>query len=80
MRGFAGAEDCDAENLPLKYLNGTSDRFGAGLSAGYSLMLASHFNLDFGLGFWGGVRHSYQGAWNGFIAPKDIRISLMFVL
>ena len=80
VRGFAGAEDCDAENLPLKYLNGTSDRFGAGLSAGYSLMLAKHFNLDFGLGFWGGVRHSYQGAWNGFIAPKDIRISLMFVL
>ncbi|MBR4299363.1 MAG: DUF3575 domain-containing protein [Bacteroidales bacterium] len=27
---------------------------GAGLAAGYSLMISNNFNLDFGLGFWGG--------------------------
>lgn len=27
---------------------------GAGLSAGYSMMIADHVNLDFGLGLWGG--------------------------
>ena len=31
------------------------DAFGAGLSAGYSLMINKHFNLDFGLGLWGGM-------------------------
>lgn len=80
FRGFAGAEDCNGERLPLKFMNGVNDKFGAGISAGYSLMLAKHFNLDFGLGFWGGVKHDYGGDWTGFIAPKDIRISLMFVL
>ena len=32
------------------------DAFGAGLSAGYSLMLHRNINLDFGLGFWGGYK------------------------
>ena len=30
------------------------DAFGAALSGGYSLMLREHWNLDFGLGVWGG--------------------------
>ena len=30
------------------------DALGAGLAAGYSLMIGRHVNLDFGLGFWGG--------------------------
>ena len=30
------------------------DRFGAGLSGGYSYMLLPHLNLDIGIGFWGG--------------------------
>lgn len=90
VRPFLGAESSDAAGLPVKFLNGTCDRFGAGFSAGYSLMLSRHLNLDFGVGFWGGMRHNLESAasqtaspaaaWGGFIAPKDIRISLMFVL
>lgn len=80
MRPFLGAESSDSRGLPLSFLNGTTDRFGAGFSAGYSLMLSKHLNLDFGLGLWGGARHDYQGTWGGFILPKDIRVSLMFVL
>ena len=88
IRPFLGAESSDASGLPLNFLNGTCDRFGAGFSAGYSLMLAKHLNLDFGVGFWGGARHNTGSAqlaatpssWGAFIAPKDIRISLMFVL
>ena len=30
------------------------DRFGAGLSGGYSYMLLPNLNLDVGIGFWGG--------------------------
>lgn len=80
LRGFLAGEDCDADGLPYKFLNGTSDKFGAGFSAGYSLMLAKHFNLDFGVGFWGGVKRVYGAPMEGFIAPADVRISLMFVL
>ena len=36
------------------------DALGAGLSAGYSLMIGSHVNLDFGLGFWGGRLLDYR--------------------
>ena len=80
LRPFLGAESSSSEGLPLKFLNGTADRIGAGFSAGYSLMLSRHLNLDFGLGLWGGVSHRYQGPWGAFILPKDLRISLMFVL
>lgn len=80
VRPFLGAESLNAKGLPVKFLNSTSDRFGAGFSAGYSLMVSRHMNIDFGVGFWGGARHDYRGGWGGFIAPKDIRISLMFVL
>ena len=30
------------------------NRFGGSVSGGYSAMLGPHFNLDFGLGIWGG--------------------------
>ena len=65
------------------------DAFGAGLSAGYSLMLHRNINLDFGLGFWGGYkkytvyscptcgRINEQGA-KAFILPNDVLVSLMF--
>lgn len=33
---------------------------GAGLSGGYSLMIGKHFNLDFGLGVWGGRLLEYR--------------------
>lgn len=80
LRPFLGSESNSADGLPIKFLNGTADRIGAGFSAGYSLMVSKHMNLDFGLGFWGGLRHGQGEGWGGFIAPKDIRISLMFVL
>lgn len=93
VRPFMGAESSDAAGLPLKFLNKRCDRFGAGVSGGYSLMIARNLNLDFGIGFWGGLRHDLPGgtetnangtaparSWGGYIAPKDIRISLMFVL
>lgn len=31
------------------------DRYGAGLSAGYTYMLSEHFNLEVGLGGWTGI-------------------------
>lgn len=36
------------------------DALGAGISAGYSLMIGGHFNLDFGLGVWGGRLFRYR--------------------
>lgn len=38
----------------------SGDALGAGLSAGYSLMIGGNFNLDFGLGFWGGRLLDYK--------------------
>lgn len=32
------------------------DSYGLGVNAGYSLMLSEHFNMEFGLGLWGGYR------------------------
>lgn len=37
------------------YTNEMGDRFGAGISAGYTIMISPHFNLDFGVGFWAGM-------------------------
>lgn len=36
------------------------DALGAGFSGGYSLMIGNHFNIDFGLGFWGGRCIEYR--------------------
>lgn len=65
---------------------------GIGLSAGYSRMLSNHWNLDFGIGAWGGwTRYAlYQCPRCGrtveskgskwFIRPSnDIQISLTYV-
>lgn len=69
------------------------DAFGAGLAAGYSLMIGSHVNLDFGLGMWGGRLLDYrkykgaiesesavieQGPRN-FIYLDNIMVSLVYV-
>lgn len=66
------------------------DRAGAGIAAGYSLMLHPHWNLDFGAGLWAG-RKWYsvyscprcgmmlgQGK-KGFVAPNDITIAVVYV-
>lgn len=66
------------------------DRAGAGLYAGYTYMLGPHFNIEFGLGAWGGLdwfrRYSCQscGFTEGFgrrwfILPDDIMIALVYV-
>lgn len=66
------------------------DRFGAGLYAGYTHMLSKHLNLEFGVGFWGGIgfyrRYSCPvcGMTVGtgrkyFLLPDDLMISLAYV-
>ncbi len=66
------------------------DRFGVGLYAGYTHMLGPHFNIEFGLGLWGGAdiyrKYSCQvcgvtvdEGTKGFILPDDVVISLVYV-
>ncbi len=66
------------------------DRFGLGFSAGYSLMLSSHINIDFGLGFWSGWGKYTQYTCPRcgltekrgsriFVLPDDILISIVYV-
>lgn len=66
------------------------DRFGGTLAAGYSAMLAPHFNLDFGLGLWGGYslystyacrscgRRLDSGA-RAFILPSDFLLGISYI-
>lgn len=49
------------------------DALGAGLSAGYSMMIAENVNLDFGLGFWGGRLLSYVEYNDNIANPSKIR-------
>lgn len=66
------------------------DAWGMGLSAGYTLMLNSWFNLEFALGAWGGYTTytSYECAECGriveqgfkyFIMPNTVNVSAVFV-
>lgn len=66
------------------------DRFGAGLYAGYTHMLSSHLNLEFGMGLWSGVSvyRQYSCPVCGltlssgnkfFLLPDDFIISLAYV-
>lgn len=66
------------------------DRVGMGLYSGYTLMLSKHFNMEFGLGMWGGldVYRKYtcpscgltvdEGK-KGFVLPDDIMVSVVYV-
>ena len=66
------------------------DRIGLGLSAGYTLMLSRHFNLEFALGMWGGLdwyrRYSCpvcgitigEGV-KGFVLPDDMAVTVAYV-
>lgn len=66
------------------------DRYGAGISGGYSRMLGRHFNLDLGVGLWTGYT-SYVtyacptcgriiGSDNRlFILPNDLIIALSYI-
>ena len=66
------------------------DRLGAGLYSGYTYMLSSHFNIEFGLGLWAGIdryrRYSCPKCGitvgdgdRGFILPDDVTVSLVYV-
>lgn len=66
------------------------DAFGAVLSAGYSIMLSKHFNLDLGLAFWGGRTHYslyscpvcgdlLESGWKTFVRPDEVILSLTYV-
>lgn len=66
------------------------DRFGAGFYAGYTYMLTSHFNIEFGLGIWSGLDIfrcyscpvcgvTLESGKTHFILPDDIMISLAYV-
>lgn len=66
------------------------DRAGIGLYAGYTHMIDTHFNIEFGLGGWGGLdwfsRYSCQqcgllqmSGRRWFVLPDDIMIALVYV-
>lgn len=66
------------------------DRFGAGIYAGYTHMLSSHFNLEFGVGLWAGLDAYRQCSCpvcgltmstgnRLFVLPDDFIISIAYV-
>lgn len=66
------------------------DRVGVGAYAGYTYMLSDHFNLEFGLGMWGGAswytRYScpvcgftIDEGRKWFLLPDDVMISIAYV-
>lgn len=66
------------------------DRFGAGITAGYTYMLHPKINLQLGLGFWGGVSRytvytcptcgiTEDKGFKGFFLPNDIIIGISYV-
>jgi len=66
------------------------DAYGAGISAGYTLMVHKHFNLDFGVGIWGGYtkytvyacptcgKVMDSGA-KWFLMPSDLIMSVAYI-
>lgn len=74
----------------LSELTDEGDRAGLGLYAGYTYMLGPHFNIEFGLGAWGGLdwfsTYSCQlcglteaAGRRWFVLPDDITIALVYV-
>ena len=66
------------------------NRYGAGLYAGYTHMLSSHLNIEFGLGLWAGMDmyrkfscpscgYLVQSGKSLFILPDDVSISFAYV-
>ena len=66
------------------------DRLGMGLYSGYTHMVSRHFNVEFGLGLWGGVDvyRKYSCPVCGwtvdqgrkiFFLPDDVSISVVYV-
>lgn len=66
------------------------DRIGLGLSGGYTHILCKHLNLDFGLGFWGGIKKyavyscptcgiTRESGIKAFLLPDNITLALCYV-
>lgn len=66
------------------------DRYGAGLTGGYTYMVSPHFNMEFGIGLWGGheVFTVYQcptcgkvvdSGQKAFLLPNDALLGLVYV-
>lgn len=66
------------------------DRYGFGLYAGYTHMLAPHINIEFGLGAWAGIdfykTYSCQvcgitldSGRRSFVLPDDVMVSIVYV-
>lgn len=66
------------------------DRAGAGLAAGYAYMLSENLNIEFGIGFWGGVKKyteyscpacgvTVSSGVKGFLLPDDLLLSISYV-
>ena len=66
------------------------DRYGIGLYSGYTYMVSPHFNVEFGLGLWGGADFykeytcpacgiTVDSGKKGFLLPDDVMISLVYV-
>lgn len=80
VRGTAQVEAARRKGIAL-VTNGAVEAYGAGLSAGYALMLSRHLNLEAGVGCWGGrIRTVGATERSWFIAPDGINLSLTFVL
>lgn len=66
------------------------DRAGAGLAAGYAYMLSENINIEFGIGFWGGVKKytefscpacgvTVSSGIRAFVLPDDVLVSISYV-
>ena len=67
------------------------DAYGAGVGAGYTLMLSDHWNVEFGGYLWGGRKQPYtvyacpkcgrivETGNKTFLAPDDVILSLVYV-
>lgn len=66
------------------------DAVGAALAGGYSLMIREHFNLDFGLGVWGGwtqytkydcpsCGRVTESGDKWFVLPNEVILSLVYI-
>ncbi len=66
------------------------DAVGLGLSLGYTLMVHKRFNLEFGVGGWGGYKwytkfmcpvcgRITETGEKFFVMPNDLRVSLMYI-
>lgn len=59
----------------------TGESYGLTLGGGYALLLSPHFNLEFGLGAFGGRRreHSSSAGYQWFVTPDALLLSLSWV-